>query len=181
MILPIVTVPHKVLSQKARSVKDFGPKLKKLTEDMIETLESCVDPIGVGLAAPQVGVGQRIFIVKPTPKSKCQVFVNPEILSIDSEHKEDDPKSVDIDNAEALEGCLSIPRIWSPVTRPQKVVMAWQDTKGKNHQKEFTGFEAVIMQHEVDHLDGILFTRRATEQKSPLYEEKGKKLYEMKI
>jgi len=179
--MPIVTVPNKVLISKARPVKDFGPKLQKLVADMIETLEACVDPVGVGLAAPQVGVGQRIFIAKPTPKSKPQVFINPEIVSIDPDFKAKDPNLVADENAEALEGCLSIPRIWSPVTRPQKVMLSWQDVKGRPHQKEFFGFEAVILQHEIDHLEGVLFTRRASEQKSPLYEERGKKLHEMKI
>jgi peptide deformylase len=70
-----------------------------------------VDPVGVGLAAPQVGVGQRLFVIKPTPKSKPQVFINPEIISIDTNVKIEDEKLANDENSEALEGCLSIPRI----------------------------------------------------------------------
>ena len=178
MKLPIVTVPDKVLMRKARIVTDFGPKLKKLIADMTETLEACVDPMGVGLAAPQVGVSKRIFIIKPTPKSKTQAFINPEIRLID--HDSTAASATDADQ-EALEGCLSIPRIWSHVHRQQKITVSWQDERGSHHEKTLNGFDAVIVQHEVDHLDGCLFTRRAAEQQSPLYEEKNKKLYEIKI
>ncbi len=180
MILPIVTVPQKVLISKSKLVKSFGPNLQKLVADMSDTLISCIDPIGVGLAAPQVGVNLRVFISRPNPNNKIKIFINPEILSIDPDHVVETPNPNE-DQNEAFEGCLSIPRIWSPVSRPQKITISWQDIKGKSHQKEFEGFDAVIIQHEVDHLDGILFTRRASEQNAIVYEEKNKKLYEMKI
>lgn len=180
MILPIVVVPQKVLVSKSKPVKTFGPNLQKLISDMSDTLTSCVDPVGVGLAAPQVGVNLRIFITRPNPKNKIRVFINPEILSIDPDHVVATPNPDEAQN-EAFEGCLSIPRIWSPVSRPQKVTLVWQDIKGRNHQKEFEGFDAIIIQHEVDHLNGILFTRRASEQNATVYEERNKKLYEMKI
>jgi peptide deformylase len=68
---------------------------------------------------------------------------------------------------------LSIPRIWSPVFRSKKITLAYQDITGKSYEKEFRKFDAIIIQHEVDHLQGILFTQRAVEQNVPLFEEKG--------
>jgi len=75
-----------------------------------------------------------------------------------------------------LEGCLSIPRIWSPVVRAEKVVIEYQDLTGSTHKRTFTGLKSVIVQHEMDHLIGVLFTQRALEQNSQLYEEKAGKL-----
>ncbi len=175
--MKIVVVPEKVLLKKAKQVTEYGPKLAKTVEDMRKTLEACVDPIGVGLAAPQVGLSLRIFLMKPTAKSFIQVFVNPEILST-STKKPAKAKSTD-EEGEPLEGCLSIPRIWGPIERAHSVTLRWHDIHGKSYEKVFTGFEAAIVQHEVDHLNGVLFTHRLAEQKSPIYEERDKKLHEL--
>lgn len=175
--MKIVVVPEKVLLKKARRVTEFGSKLAKTVEDMKKTLEACVDPIGVGLAAPQVGLSLRLFLMKPTPKSFVQVFVNPEIVSSNIK-KTPKTKSKD-EEGEPLEGCLSIPRIWGPIKRAYSVNLRWHDIHGKSYEKVFTGFEAAIVQHEIDHLNGILFTQRLAEQKAPIYEERDKKLHEL--
>lgn len=176
--MKIVTVPDKVLTQKAKPVASFGPKLHKTVQDMKKTLLACVDPIGVGLAAPQVGLSLRIFIMLPTRESTPQVFVNPVILKLDHTHK---PSKKQSENQESFEGCLSIPRIWGPVRRPQKLTLQWADIAGETHVADFTGFEAVIIQHEIDHLNGVLFTHHCTTQHAPLYEEKEGKFHEIKL
>jgi peptide deformylase len=140
------------------------------------------DPPGVGLAANQVGLNISIFIIRPTEKSKTKIFINPKIIKIsktliERERKDlskksfgsaqDKPKK----NKVKLEGCLSIPRIWGPVKRSDRVFLKYQDLTGKEYLKWFTGFEAIIIQHEMDHLDGVVFTQRSIEQKGQLYRE----------
>ena len=139
-------------------------------------------PQGVGLAATQIGYSLALFIMKPSPKSKTEVCINPKIVtSVPFGVSQSQSESVKkTDSTKKLEGCLSIPRIWGPVKRPQKVLMEYQDLTGKKHSKWFTGFKATIVQHEVDHLRGILFTQRALEQKTTLYEEKDGELEKMK-
>lgn len=165
----IVTIPSPVLNQPVQAVTQFDDKLKKIVLEMEETLVRCVDPQGVGLAAPQVGLSIALFIIKPEPTAETQVFINPKILSVEPKKEGVKPKKKDTQ----LEGCLSIPRIWSPVFRSKKITLAYQDITGKSYEKEFRKFDAIIIQHEVDHLQGILFTQRAVEQNVPLFEEKG--------
>lgn len=147
---------------------------------MEKTLAAQIDPQGVGLAAPQVGRNIQLFIIKPSPKTKTEVFINPKILKLQTDKKKSsEGRSTSGRKSHKLEGCLSIPRIWSPVTRAKKMQLEYFDLNGKKYTKWFTGFEAVIIQHEVDHLEGILFTQRAIEQKSQLYEETDGKLKKM--
>ena len=145
---------------------------------MKATLNACVDPIGVGLAAPQVGLPFRLFIMKPTPKSHIQAFINPVIIETGKavKHIKKTPEKDD-----SLEGCLSIPHIWGPVERAPKLKLQWMDTEGNTQVREFSGFDAIIIQHEIDHLDGILFTHRSAQQHAPLYEEKDGKFYEVQL
>lgn len=205
-MLKIITAPNKILSSATRRVTKIDGKIKKLIKEMEETLLSQKDPKGVGLAAPQVGKNLAVFIMKPTPKSPISVFINPKILksstgdgektrigkrdssnvkvSQNPHHQtihpqtsdEKDPVTAKRPTKTPLEGCLSVPKIWSPIKRANKVLLQYQNLTGAVMQKWFTGFEAVIIQHEVDHLNGILFTQRALEQKTPLYEEKDEKL-----
>ncbi len=176
----IVVVPDKVLQRKAKSVTDFGPKLAHTVKGMIRTLHACKDPIGVGLAAPQVGLSLRIFLMRPSPERETRVFINPHIVT--STRTKPAKKVHDPDaetDGEPLEGCLSIPRIWGPVSRAPSVTIRWVDVSRTEHEETFTGFEAAIVQHEMDHLDGVLFTTRLTEQGATIYEERNKKLYEL--
>jgi len=163
MKLPLVTTPSQNLIQASTKVHKFDEKLHKLIDDMKETLDATTDPKGVGLAAPQVGVNIRLFLAKPNDRTKTKVFINPEIINA-----EDDTKSAKVRKG-LLEGCLSIPNIWGKVKRKKIVELSWQDEKGVKHKKIFSGFMATILQHEIDHLDGILFTKHVLTQGNKLY------------
>ncbi len=178
--MKIVTVPNPVLSSSTKSVVVIDDKIKKIVFDMEKILVAQNDPPGVGLAANQVGLDLSIFIIKPTTKSSVKAFINPKILkskilnpkfqtNLKSKIKKSKKKI-------KLEGCLSIPRIWGPVKRAAKIFLHYQDLTGKKYLKWFAGFEAIIIQHEVDHLKGIVFTQRSVEQKGQLYREEDEEL-----
>ena len=173
----IVTSPSKILVQKAGNVKSFDNKLKKILSSMEETLLATYDPIGVGLAAPQVGLPLRIFQMKPTEKSKVTSYINPVIESFSddesipqfSNSEKVEGKKPDSSKDKLLEGCLSLPNIWGNVARKTEATMSWFDEAGKKQTKKFTGFEAIIVQHEIDHLNGILFTKHVMDQGERLF------------
>lgn len=186
----IVTTPEKILLEKAKPVTSFDKKLKQITEGMEATLRATVDPIGVGLAAPQVGLSLRIFQMKPTEKSKVVTYVNPVIEEVSDEKgipeftnsTKVEYKKPDKSKNKLLEGCLSIPNIWGNVARRKEVVLSWQDLEGNKFKQTFSGFPAIIIQHEVDHLNGVLFTKHVIEQGEQLYkshkDEKGEDVFE---
>jgi peptide deformylase len=177
-MLKIVNVPNTVLTTPVKPVKKIDSSIKKLVKEMEKTLKAQVDPQGVGLAAPQVGVSIALFIMQPSPEENVEVMINPKI-----KHSESVAKQTEEDEKEheQLEGCLSIPRIWSPIRRHDKVLLEYQDIEGDTLTKEFDGFEATIVQHEMDHLNGILFTQRAVEQNQDLFEEKKGKLKKIDV
>lgn len=177
MVLPIVKIPNKVLTTPTKPVKKLDAKIKKLISDMEETLIVQTDPEGVGLAATQVGIGLSLFIMKPSKTAKVMAFINPNIKEIVAETQ----KIAEKKDKSSLEGCLSIDRIWSPVRRPQKVLVSYMDSEGKMHEDWFEGFDAVIIQHEVDHLQGILFTQRAIEQNKRIFKEIDGELEEIQL
>lgn len=177
MILDIVKVPNPILYKRSIEIKKIDSKIMTLIRDMNDTLLAAKDPEGVGLAAPQVGRNVRLFVMRPNMKSAISEFINPLILKID---KTISTKSK-VKNRSTLEGCLSVNKIWSPITRPTKIQVKFQTKDAITHTKWFDGFEAVIISHEIDHLDGILFTNRSIEQKRPVYEEKMGKLEEITI
>ena len=148
------------------------------------TLVHTTDPRGVGLAAPQIGKSVRIFIVKPSDKSRVMVFINPEIIAQSSEvdYVKRPKKDLSEKASKKLEGCLSLPTIWGPVLRSSSITISYLDEYGKSHKKKFSNFLATIIQHEIDHLNGILFTKRVLEQKGTLYKssknEKGEDVFE---
>jgi len=190
-MLKIVSAPNPALSQLAKSISKVDAKILKLIGEMNQTLSSARDPIGVGLAAPQVGKSLQIFIAKPTIKSPIRAFINPEItqkteithltiprgrvmrLNVSSSEKSQGTK---------LEGCLSLPNIWGQVKRNPEITLSYVNEKGKNHKQKFNGFMATIIQHEIDHLQGILFPKRVLEQKGKLYkshkDEKNEDVFE---
>lgn len=176
MILAVEKVPSTVLTSIAKPVTSFNAKLHKLISDMEDTLRAAHDPEGVGLAAPQVGVSLAVFITRPDKRAKMRAYINPKILKMegDSEKINHGPKTT-------LEGCLSVDKIWSPLSRPQKVLLSYQTPDGKRQEEWFEGFKAVIVQHEVDHLNGILFTARAMEQNAKLFEERDGAFEELSI
>ena len=176
--------PNPVLSDIAKSVSRVNASISKIVQEMKETLAKTTDPEGVGLAAPQVGKSVRIFIAKPSDKSEVMVFINPEITQKSSKvayvkrPKKDTSKKA----SKKLEGCLSLPTIWGPVLRASSLTLSYLDEKGQHHEQKFSNFLATIIQHEMDHLRGILFPKRVLEQKGQLYKssknEKGEDEFE---
>ncbi len=142
---PVVKVPHAILRQKATTVTKFGPKLHHTVREMKVVMES---HRGVGIAAPQLGIGKRICIIY-TPWDSTQVLINPEITAWSEE------------KIESEEGCLSIPGLYGMVARHTCIDVKFQNLQGTECIKTLTGLAAVVTQHEVDHLNGILFTDRA--------------------
>jgi peptide deformylase len=149
-MLPIVEVPDPRLRQISSPVETVDDGVRKLVADMFETMYAAP---GIGLAAIQVGVPKRILVIdlqEPEeeggePVKKPLVFINPEILA----HSDQDvPYS---------EGCLSIPDQYAEVDRPDLIRARWLDEKGVAHEVEIDGLLAVCLQHEMDHLNGILF------------------------
>lgn len=170
-MLKIVTAPNPVLSSIAKPISKVDAFVIKLVEEMKTTLEKTIDPKGVGLAAPQVGKPLRIFLAKPTDKSKILVFINPKITKQSSEkdYVKRPKKDVSKKASKKLEGCLSLPTIWGPVLRASSLTLTFLDEQGKSHIKPFKNFMATIIQHETDHLNGVLFPKRVLEQKGTLY------------
>jgi len=159
---PIVHAPNIVLNTPASTVTVFDTKLAKIIVEMRTILLATKKPKGVGLAAPQVGLSLRLFIIKPAQDEPTRVFINPNILKL-SDAQEGEGKH------DKLEGCLSIPKVWGKVKRALSVTLRYQDEHGATHEEEFTDFPATIIQHETDHVNGILFTQRVLEQKGKLY------------
>ncbi len=175
--MKIITTPNKCLIETAEPVVKFDKKLQKTIHDMEKTLNSTFDPVGVGLAAPQVGISKRIFLAKPKENGEIFVFINPQLIESDTEvaipiftnsPKVESNKPHSSKN-KLLEGCLSVPNIWGNVSRKKEVKLAFQDVKGKRHVKKFSGFMSIIIQHELDHLEGILFTKHVMSQGEQLY------------
>ena len=176
-MLQIVTAPNEVLSQVTKPVLKIDAAIKKLIADMKETLDKTRDPEGVGLAAPQVGKSLQIFIVKSTRNAPHEVYINPSITFVGKVRKTAKEKE-----GTKLEGCLSLPTIWGPVQRSTKITVTYLDEEGRKKTEEVSGFKATILQHEYDHLQGILFPKRILEQKGKMYKssknEKGEDVFE---
>ncbi len=177
-MIRIITAPDPVLSGISKLVEKVDGSVKDLLTQMSEALLAAKDPVGVGLAAPQIGKSLRIFIAKPTLKSSVQVFINPQIISKSSEQevpaftnsKKIEAKKPKKSQGKMLEGCLSLPNIWGEVVRNRNITVSYLDERGRTHTRNFKGFMAIVIQHEIDHLDGILFPKRVLEQKGTLYE-----------
>ena len=146
-LLKIARMGHPVLRRRAEAIADpTAPEVKRLAADMIETMR---DAPGVGLAAPQVGVMERIFVYEV--EEDVGVIVNPLVVAASPE------------TAEADEGCLSVPGLLYPVTRAAEVTVQGRDLDGNPVEKKATELLARVFQHEIDHLDGVLFIDRLTE------------------
>ena len=164
-IREILEVPDSRLKTVSRPVESFDAELKTLVEDMFETM---YDANGIGLAAIQVGVPQRVLVIDLQPedpdaepeechahgghahthqpvKKEPRIFINPEIL---------DPSE---DHSTYQEGCLSVPEIYADVDRPARCRVRWHDLDGNVHEEDMEGLMATCIQHEMDHLEGILF------------------------
>ena len=166
-LLPILEAPHPILSQKARSVdeSEFGPELVQLLDDMAETM---YDAPGVGLAAPQIGDSRRILVADPSNNDDDDAptlykMVNPKIIH----------KSTSLISYE--ESCLSVPQFYLNVKRFEKLTVEWQDGMGHTNREIFSGFPAIVLQHEMDHLDGVTLLDKSSKFKRSRYISKVKK------
>ena len=147
-IRTIVEQGNEILGKVCKPVKEITPRIVTLAEDMIDTM---MEADGVGLAAPQVGVMKRLFVAMPCPddeEPKIYVMINPEIIEREGEQCSN-------------EGCLSIPGYMGSVKRPEKLKVKYTDIDGNEAVEEFEGFGAVVISHEYDHLDGILYSEKA--------------------
>ena len=175
LMLKIITAPNDILSQQAKPVVKIDYSIRELINEMKQTLLATIDPEGVGLAAPQIGKNLQIFITRPKIKSPITVFINPVIQArgdANEERKKEEPRVSKKKKDAQLEGCLSLPSIWGEVKRSQIIELSYLDENGKPHKRKFSGFIATIIQHEYDHLNGILFPKRVLEQKGKLYKSK---------
>ncbi|HTK03875.1 MAG TPA: peptide deformylase [Alphaproteobacteria bacterium] len=164
MIQKIIQSGDPILRKKSQPVKKIDKKILKLVQDLQDTLKTQKAPEGVGLAAPQIGKNVRIFLANY--KNFKRIVINPEILKIGS------PSTVHRSRKshnEILEGCLSLPYYYGPLKRANKVTLKYLNEKGEKITEEFLDFNAQIVLHEIDHLDGILFVDRLLEEKKPLY------------
>lgn len=165
MIQTVLQSGNPILRQKSKEVKNIDKKIHELIRDMHDTLLVQKDPEGIGLAAPQIGKNLRIFIMRP--KEEETVVINPKIIKMEKVKTKGKKKKSDI-----LEGCLSLPHFYGPLERAQKVTLEFMDEHGKTQVRVYEGLMAQIVQHEIDHLDGVLFIDRLLEQQKPLYEYK---------
>ena len=155
MILPIIGYGHPTLRKVAQRVSKDYPNLKELIDNMFETMYNAD---GVGLAAPQIDLSIRLVTIGVRPYDEktdsygeptdVHVLINPEILEFKGEKKYFN------------EGCLSVPDIHEDVLRPERIVLQWRDENWEEHTEEIDGLFARIAQHEIDHLDGKVFTDR---------------------
>ncbi len=143
---PILIHPDPRLKKVAEAVPDISDEMRVLAEDMLATMYAAP---GIGLAAPQIGLSQRVIVMdcikegegKPEPV----VMVNPKVIL------ESDERNV------YEEGCLSLPEMYADVERPREVKVSWLGLDGEVHERDFDGLWATCVQHEIDHLDGVLF------------------------
>jgi peptide deformylase len=143
--LSIITAPDPRLKIKARPVPAVDDEVRRLMDDMLETMRKA---IGIGLAAPQVGVAKRVIVLdvaREGEKPQPMMLANPEILSRSDEL------------ATFSEGCLSLPEHYADVTRPAKIRLRYLDYQNEIRETEASGLLATCIQHEIDHLDGVLF------------------------
>jgi len=155
MVREVLVYPDPTLKQKAKPVVKVDETIKALVKDMVETMYA---EQGIGLAAPQVGVLRRILVVDTSPKQpgeKLRVFINPELVSAEGRTK-------------FTEGCLSIPGEAEEIERFERVKLRALNEKGQPYEVEATGLLAIALQHEMDHLDGVMFVDRLSSLKRGL-------------
>jgi peptide deformylase len=158
----IITTPNPTLKKKARKVNDFGPQIQALVDDMVETMRTAP---GVGLAAPQIDIPLRLIVVEfgdeedETVPPKLFTVINPEI----TRHSQE--------TMIGIEGCLSVPNLIGNVERYESITVKGLNRQGQPLKIKAKGWLARIFQHEIDHLNGILFTDLATEVWEPVTEE----------
>ena len=162
-ILKILTIPDPRLKHKSSNIEVFDKELKTIVKNMYETLYASGN--GIGLAAPQVDIRKRIVVIdlNEDEKSSPITFINPRII------KFSDEKFVN------KEGCLSVPEYYADVERAKEVEVEWFDDMGVKYKKTLSGLMSICIQHEIDHLDGILFVDHLSTLKRKMAIQKIKK------
>ena len=145
----VVVRGDEILSKRCREVSEITDRIRETLDDMVDTMR---EELGGGLAAPQVGVMRRMFVAEPEP-GRVYYMINPEIYFEEGREEE-------------YEGCLSVPGLIGIVERPQKIKIRALDRDGVEQDYEFEGFDARVMCHENDHLNGILYTDKAHDIRS---------------
>ena len=161
-VLPIRLYPDPVLRQCSEAVAWRDSSVPKFLRHLTETLYA--QPEGIGIAAPQVGEAKQIIIIDVSPKDSSKhrlVMMNPKICQREG-------------TVLTREGCMSLPDYTANVNRAARVVVEWIDTEGGRHVKTCTGIEAIFIQHEVDHLNGLLFIDRVGSLKSDVFVRRGR-------
>lgn len=159
MLLRITKIGEEILRQKAQPVEEINDEIRQLANDMLETM---IDADGVGLAAPQIGRSIRMFVIMADDDVK-RVFINPQIIKTSNEVGPYD------------EGCLSIPQVYETIVRPLQVTVQAYDENGKRFTLDADGLLARCIQHENDHLDGVLYIDRGDPDFAQKTEEQFKK------
>lgn len=156
-ILEILSFPDPRLRTRAKPVADFGPALKKLIDDLKETMYA---ESGIGLAATQVDVHQQLLVLDISEtRDQFRVYINPELV-----------EKIGTETCE--EGCLSVPGVYAEVQRAEKIRVKAQDADGKTFEETLEGLHAICLQHEMDHLQGILFVDYLSPLKRQLVRKK---------
>lgn len=172
MIQKIVQSGDPILRLTCKPVSQIDKKIKAIILDLKDTLAVQTDPEGVGLAAPQIGKNLRIFAVKY--KNLDRIVINPEILKLtplvkSTKNKIKNNSNNDEHEHEILEGCLSLPYYYGPLKREPYVKIKYLNETGVEVIEEFKGFNAQIIMHEIDHLNGILFIDHLLKQNKKLF------------
>ncbi|MDD3532039.1 MAG: peptide deformylase [Candidatus Shapirobacteria bacterium] len=175
--MEIITAPSPVLTKVSSPITNIDLKTFRLGKQLISSLTDK----GVGLAAPQIGKNKTVFIIR-LPQQEAQLFINPAITG----HSKKKQYSLLLEGANHhqedyqpqpfLEGCLSLPHLYGTVKRWAKIEACWFNNKGRKVKKTLNGLEAIIFQHELDHLKGLLFPQRVKKEGGQFFQEKNGQL-----
>lgn len=158
----ILSVPDSHLRQSSEAITNITREIQEEVEDLIDALKGAHNPEGVGLSFPQIGINKRGFATYL--EKKIRIYLNPQILDMSEE-----TTLGGTPERPTLEGCLSIPHLYGPVPRAKKIKISAIDEHGIEVSKTFTSFPARVFLHELDHLDGVLFTDYTLKHNLPLY------------
>ncbi len=159
---PILSVPHEILRKKSTPIDRLTPEVQEQIVELIDTIKNAHDPEGVGLSFPQIGLNIRGFVTYL--EKKVKIYLNPVILDMSEEMTFGGTPE-----RPTLEGCLSIPWLYGPVSRPKKIKVQALDEHGVEFSKTLSSFPARLFMHEYDHLEGVLFTDYTLRDGLPLY------------
>lgn len=161
MIKNIVALPDEKIRNKSQDVNSFDESLRTLIKDLVDTSEIQTDPPALGMAASQIDVFKKVFVARI--RNKFKPFINPKIIKASSKE------------TALMEGCFSVKGLYGQVMRPSEIEVEYQDQYGKKVSIKFKGLSAKIFQHELDHLNGILFIDHVNAQNGKMFKSKKNK------